>query len=93
MIDFVAAIDSVQKSLKSELSSRFFSCLKFFGRTGGRGGGDEKRFAEETGWWPPGQAGGGHPDRQEGATRTGGEGAGGRKGAGKRHLKFSAAAG
>ena len=30
---------------------------------------------------PPGQAGGGHPDRRAGA--------GGRKGAGKRHLKIS----
>ena len=41
MIDFVAAIDSVKKSSKSELSSRFFGRLKFWTanfRTDGRGG-------------------------------------------------------
>ena len=31
MIDFIAAIDSIKKSSKSEPSSRFFGRLKFFG--------------------------------------------------------------
>ena len=41
MIDYGAAIDSVKKSSKSELSSRFFGRLKFWTanfRTDGRGG-------------------------------------------------------
>ena len=32
MLEFIAAIDSVKFSSKSELSSRFFGRLKFFGR-------------------------------------------------------------
>ena len=35
MIDYGAAIDSVKKSSKSELSSRFFGRLKFFRSAGG----------------------------------------------------------
>ena len=68
MIDYGAAIDSVKKSSKSELSSRFFSRLKFWTanfRTDGRGdfvggaatsgvgvGGAAVGLAFDRGWGP-----------------------------------------
>ena len=61
MIDYGAAIDSVKKSPKSELSSRFLSRFKFC-----RFGGHPARREGATrpgGRGPPGQAGGGRREK------------------------------